>query len=99
VLTFQIIELGYPCILLLNQMDVARKRCTIDLPELERILGIPVVPSIAVTGEGLDDLVSLIFKGPGRSSDFQVRYDSHIEEMIVRLSNELPDFATKGVRC
>jgi ferrous iron transport protein B len=37
----------------------------------------------------------LIFKGPGRSSDFQVRYDSHIEEMIVRLSNELPDFATK----
>ncbi|MCE5297160.1 MAG: ferrous iron transport protein B [Euryarchaeota archaeon] len=93
VLTFQVLELGYPTILVLNQMDVARKRSTIDVNRLSEVLGIPVVPTVAITGEGLDEVVELISKAGGRRSDFSVAYDSHIEDILRSLSDLLPDWA------
>ncbi|MFA5313230.1 MAG: ferrous iron transport protein B [Methanomassiliicoccales archaeon] len=93
VLTFQVMELGYPTVLVLNQMDIARKRSTIDVKRLSEILGIPIVPSVAITGEGLDEVVELISKNGGRRSDFSVAYDSHIEDILRSLSDLLPDWA------
>ena len=92
VLAFQIIELGYRTIMLLNQMDVARKRCTIDVAQLGNILGIQVIPSVAISGEGLDDLVDAIFSPPHKASAFKVRYDSHIEAMLEHLSGDLQHY-------
>ncbi|MBC7190684.1 ferrous iron transport protein B, partial [Candidatus Aerophobetes bacterium] len=56
-LTLQLMELGIPMILDLNMVDVARhKGIDIDTCALEETLGIPVVSTVAVSGEGIDRL-------------------------------------------
>jgi ferrous iron transport protein B len=50
----QLADLGLPAILALNMTDVAAQRgITIDLPALERELGVPVVPMNARKGVGV----------------------------------------------
>ena len=57
-LSLQIMELGIPMVLALNMMDEVRASGTyIDVEELSRQLGVPVVPISAAAGEGLDELV------------------------------------------
>ena len=52
-------RLGRPMVLALNMMDAARKRgIVIDRAELERILGIPVIETIAVRAGGARDLIN-----------------------------------------
>lgn len=54
-------RLGLPTVLALNMADVARQRgIEIDVPALERELGMPVVQTVAVRRGGADDLVRLI---------------------------------------
>jgi ferrous iron transport protein B len=53
----QVIELGHPCILALNMIDVASQNGHhIDAQALAGRLGVPVVPLVASTGQGLPDL-------------------------------------------
>ncbi len=52
---------GLPIILVLNMMDMAaRDGITIDLPELERELGIPVISCVAVRASGRDALLDYL---------------------------------------
>lgn len=56
-LATQVLELGLPALLVLNMMDVAEaKKWRIDLAELSRRLGVPVVPMQATSGKGLVEL-------------------------------------------
>jgi ferrous iron transport protein B len=56
-LVHQILDLGRPVILVLNMMDIAAKSgFTLRTARLEKELGIPVIPSEAVSGKGLIDL-------------------------------------------
>lgn len=60
-LALEIIERGYPVVIALNMWDVAQdKKISIDVKELEKILGVPVLPTIAVSGRGIKDIVSEI---------------------------------------
>jgi ferrous iron transport protein B len=60
-LALEIIEKGYPVIIALNMWDVAQdKKILINAKKLEEILGVPVVPTIAVSGRGIKDIVSKI---------------------------------------
>ena len=53
----EIMQLKKPVILLLNKFDEAqRKGIQIDVKQLEKLLGIPVIASVATTGEGLKEL-------------------------------------------
>ena len=53
-LTVQMLEMGMPVVLACNMMDEARAAgIHIDMDRLSRMLGIPVVPMVARTGEGL----------------------------------------------
>ncbi len=55
--TIQLIEAELPLILVLNMMDEARKSgVEIDIPLLAKELGIPVVPTVSTTGEGMNEL-------------------------------------------
>ena len=57
-LTLQLIELDIPMVLALNMMDEVRDNGgTIDINQLEGMLGIPVVPISAAKNEGIDELV------------------------------------------
>lgn len=82
VLVLQLIELGYRVIVALNFMDQARKRFTLDVERLQRILSVPVVPTVALTGEGVDRLMDLVVSGTVRRSYYVTRYDSHIEAFL-----------------
>ena len=56
-LTQQIIDMGIPVIVALNMMDEAEdKNISIDIDRLSKELGVPVIPTIAVKGDGLDSL-------------------------------------------
>lgn len=53
----QVIELGYPTIIALNMTDVAENNGHfIDADQLSAALGVPVVPIVASTGQGVPDL-------------------------------------------
>lgn len=56
-LTLQLIEAGFPIILVLNIMDEARKEgVEIDIDLLEKELGIPVIGAISTANKGIDEL-------------------------------------------
>jgi ferrous iron transport protein B len=53
----QVIELGHPTLIALNMIDVAEENGHhIDAAKLAEELGVPVVPLIASTGQGLSEL-------------------------------------------
>jgi len=53
----QVIELGYPTIIALNMIDVARNNGHfIDAATLSAALGVPVIPIVASTGTGTKEL-------------------------------------------
>lgn len=59
VMAMQVLEHGTPVVIALNMVDEARHRgILIDLPKLEKELGVPIIPTVAVTGQGLSDLVA-----------------------------------------
>ena len=58
-LTLQLLERKIPVIVALNLWDEAKhKGIEIDKEKLEELLGVPVVPTVAITGEGIRELVS-----------------------------------------
>jgi len=91
VLLFELIESGYNVVTALNMYDIVRKsKLMIDVERLERILMMPVIPTVAPKGEGIDSLLYTALQ-LRRRSKFRVRYDSHIEEMIAKLEGELSE--------
>ncbi len=60
-LVVEVKRLGLPTVLVLNMIDVAMQRgVKIDVPALERELGMPVVQTVAIRRGGADDFVRLI---------------------------------------
>ncbi|HDN50574.1 MAG TPA: ferrous iron transporter B [Thermoplasmatales archaeon] len=60
-LTLELLERGIPVIVALNMWDEARHvGIHVDERALEELLGVPVVPTVALTGEGIKALVSRI---------------------------------------
>jgi ferrous iron transport protein B len=60
-LASQVMELGLPMVLALNQVDAAESQgIRIDVPELVHRLGVPVVPTVAKRGEGIDPLIRAV---------------------------------------
>ncbi len=59
-LTTQFLELGIPVCIALNMMDVAKGRgLNIDTVKLSELMGVPVVPTIARSGKGNIDLMTV----------------------------------------
>ena len=88
--TLQLMELETPVIVALNQMDVAKKKgIKIDHKKLEKILGVPVIPTIAPGRVGIYDLlqtaVNIVEKERIAPSKF--RYGEEVEEKIHELSS------------
>ncbi len=91
VFLFELIESGHNVVAALNMYDMVRRnRQDIDVARLERILMMPVIPTVATKGEGIDSLLYTSVQ-MRRRSRFKVRYDSHIEKMVVRMSPMLQE--------
>ncbi len=89
VFLFELIESGHNVVAALNMYDIVRKnKQVIDVERLERTLMMPVIPTVATKGEGIDSLLYTAMQ-IRRRSKFRVRYDSHIEEMVSQLEKGL----------
>ncbi|MCD6402989.1 MAG: ferrous iron transporter B [Candidatus Aenigmarchaeota archaeon] len=57
-LTLELMKKKFPMVVALNLWDETNKKgIHIDYKKLEKILGVPVVATVAITGEGIKDLV------------------------------------------
>ncbi len=88
--TLQLLELETPLLIALNQIDMAKKKgITIDIKKAEEILGVPVVPTIAISGKGvykmLETAIEVIEKKQNTEA-LKPRYGREIEERIEDLT-------------
>ncbi|HEB95223.1 MAG TPA: Fe(2+) transporter permease subunit FeoB [Sedimenticola thiotaurini] len=97
--TVQLREMGIPMVVALNMMDVARKRgIEIDVDRLSEELQCPVVPVVAVSGEGLDRLKREIGRllVDGDPGSFQVTHEETVEQAIADLVPRLEGVSDKA---
>jgi len=88
--TLQLLELETPMLLALNQMDMAKRKGTeIDTKKLEKLLGIPVIPTVAIKGIGifqlLEKAIEIIEKGP-KAKHAELKYGEEVKERIAKLT-------------
>ena len=64
--SFQVLEMGFPVVVALNMMDVARRNGTeINVKTLQKKLKVPVVPTVGRKGVGKNDLRDAILEVSG----------------------------------
>ncbi len=93
-MTLQFIDLGIPIVAALNLIDEAEKRnIIIDAKKLSRLLGVPVVKTIATTGHGLDELVQTgVDVARNRTEKYRISYGEDIEGSIRKLEKFLSQY-------
>ncbi|MEZ2658960.1 ferrous iron transport protein B [Aneurinibacillus aneurinilyticus] len=92
-LTVQLLEYGKPIIMGLNMTDVARGRgYIVDEQQLASLLGIPVLPIVARSGKGCDELEAFLAKGSDvKSEPLHIDYGATLEKAIHELGSLLPE--------
>lgn len=87
-LTMQLLELDIPMVVVLNRMDVViNNRQTIDIQEITKQLGVPVIPISAQKKQGIDTLLQtldnvLLSNGKIEKKYMYQNQTSTIEEVI-----------------
>ncbi len=98
-LTIQLLELERPMVLALNFMDeVVQRGDTIDVERLSKELGIPIVPIVAKSGEGIDQLLQLAHQQMHRGYQFEPDdlYDTFTHDIHHRMGQLIHDYAYKA---
>jgi ferrous iron transport protein B len=92
-MTLELIELEYPMIVALNMMDLAEKKgMNIDVAELERRLGVPVVPTIASHGRGIKELLDaarVVLRE--KRAPKRLPWSRDVEERIAEVEAAIPE--------
>ncbi|MFZ5945923.1 MAG: ferrous iron transport protein B [Bacillota bacterium] len=91
-LTLQLLELDRPMVIALNMVDVAEKnRLKIDIPNLSKLLGVPVVPVVAIKKMGKRELIDQVLNSYYSNSNPKVkfRYPEIVEKKIEDITREL----------
>lgn len=91
--TLELIELGYPMIIVLNMVDMAEKKgMEIDTTRLEKILGVPVIPTVATRGRGIKELLDAVLQGLEKGLTVSpIKWSKDVEQRIEELTDLLPD--------
>lgn len=96
-------RLGRPVVLALNMMDTARRRgITIDVPELQRRLGLPVVETVAVKRGGARSLIERVdgdvpLASVAQADDPASRADLHAEVRALLAATVVMPSATDAI--
>ncbi|MFQ3468200.1 Fe(2+) transporter permease subunit FeoB [Enterobacter bugandensis] len=89
-LTLQLLELGIPCIVALNMLDIAEKqKLRIDVDALSARLGCPVVPLVSTRARGIDALKLAIDRHAGNRDVELVHYAQPLLREAERLAQEM----------
>ncbi len=94
--TIQLLELAPPMLIAVNQIDLAEKKgITIDTGKLSTLLGVPVVPTVAIRGKGIaaltDAITDLMQNHPIPPV---LRYGKEVEERIAKITRRLGTVTT-----
>ena len=83
-LTLQLLELEANVVVALNKFDVAKSLgYDIDVEKLSKLLGVPVVPTVATTKEGIEELKDAIIEAAKRKRrPSRIEYGREVEEVI-----------------
>jgi ferrous iron transport protein B len=88
--TVQLMELEPRLVLAVNQIDMAEnKGIIIDTEELSKQLGVPALPTVAIKGTGLTELVATAVRTGGEPPITPLLYGSEIEESIETIKNKI----------
>lgn len=90
-LTLQLLEFERPVLIGLNMIDVAHKRgIHINVDRLSQALGVPIIPVVARSGKGCDQLIHVISTEKGRAGNKNlVYYGAEVEEAIDTLGQKI----------
>ncbi|CAG9407236.1 Fe(2+) transporter permease subunit FeoB [Providencia alcalifaciens] len=89
-LTLQLVELGVPCIVALNMLDIAESQhIDIDVKQLEKQLGCPVIPMVSTRATGLEKLKQAIDSHPQNSQQALVQYPPQLLQTVDTLSEQI----------
>ncbi len=89
-LTVQFMEMGQPVCIALNMMDVARDRgITIDAAKLSKLLGVPVIPTVARKGKGKKELIETVVNNPPQSGPLEISYGNDIDRALLEMVPEI----------
>ena len=102
-LTLQFLEMGVPVCVALNMMDMAEKRgMKIDVERLSRMLGVPVVPTVARTGAGRAELMdAAVTLAAERESvrPLDISYGRDIDEALAEMTAIIEENGFLTDRC
>jgi ferrous iron transport protein B len=91
VISTQLAEAGVPFVLALNMADEAADRgISIDAGKLSEELGVPVVQTVAISGQGLTALNEAL--RVARVSHYHARYPAAVERALLRTERLLSGF-------
>lgn len=89
-LTLQLIELGVPCIVALNMLDIAQSQhIDIDIEQLQQQLGCPVIPLVSTRATGIDKLKQAIDSHPQNNMQALVEYPTALLQEVDSLSEQI----------
>ncbi|MCO5380737.1 MAG: ferrous iron transport protein B [Methanosarcina barkeri] len=96
--TLQLHEAGLPLILVLNMMDEAKERgIKIDIDELSRSLGIPVVGTISSEGKGIEELKVTISEFIPGDNTQRIDHGTEIEPYLTEIEILLESVEEAGI--
>lgn len=92
-LTLQLLELDIPMVIALNQVDLAADLgILVDADGLSELLGLPVVPTVATRGIGLDDVMLVALAERGKTQEHhRVGYSQLIRQALSSLDYAFPN--------
>ncbi|SCM74702.1 ferrous iron transport protein B [Desulfovibrio sp. 86] len=91
-LTVQMLEMGTPVVLSCNMMDEARNSGVhIAMDRLSALLGIPVLPMVARTGEGLKEAMeaAVELSGKGKREPMRISYGAELDEALLEMEKRI----------
>ena len=99
-LTLQLLELGIPCIVALNMLDIAEKqKIRIDVDALAARLGCPVIPLVSTRGRGIEALKMAVDRHQQNTSLELVHYPQPLLREAEKLAQEMAREIPQRQRC
>jgi ferrous iron transport protein B len=89
--TIQLKEMNVPMVVCVNQIDLAKQKgIIIDTEKLEAALGVPVVATVAIRGEGLHELMEVatqVAYNKNKNRETTLEYGAEVENRIKTLTD------------
>lgn len=90
-LTLQMMEAGANVVIALNMMDEACRSCiNIDVEKLAALFGVPVIPTVAAKGQGMQEVVqAAVDRATGPRRPFKIEYGPALEKPLAELEKSI----------